>query len=73
MTKPANRWLVICAAGAMAIGLSACHKSQTATDLSNSADATAPADNTGAMGSDNAAATNDMSSNAATNSDTSGQ
>ncbi|MGH7023288.1 MAG: hypothetical protein ACREEB_06810 [Caulobacteraceae bacterium] len=68
MTKPANRWLAICAAGAMAIGLSACHKSQTATDLSNSAEATAPAaaENTGAMNAENSAATNDMSSNTAT-------
>jgi hypothetical protein len=66
MTKPANRWLLVCAASALALGTSACHKSQTATDLSN-ADATAAApamaDNAGAMSADNTAATNDMSSN----------
>jgi len=67
MTKPANRWLLICAASVMAISVSACNKPQTATDAGNTADATAaPADNsasTGAMSADNSAATNDTSAN----------
>ena len=58
MTKTANRWLLIGAASAMAIGMSACNKTPAATDTTNAtADATAapPADNTGGMNADNSA------------------
>lgn len=71
MTRPANRWLLIGAASALAIGMSACNKTPAATDAGNAtADATAapPAatDNTGAMTSDNSTATNSMSSSGGT-------
>ncbi len=70
MTKPANRWLLIGAASALAIGLSACNKTPAATDTTNAtADATA-APPEGAMNADNTAAANAM---APSNSSTSGQ
>jgi len=69
MTRPANRWLLIGAASALAIGLSACNKTPSATDTTNAtADATAAppaADNTGAMNADNTAGTNSMSGSSA--------
>jgi hypothetical protein len=69
MTRTANRWLLIGAAGALAIGMSACNKTPAATDTTNAtADATAapPADNTGAMNTaGNTAGTNSMSGGSA--------
>ena len=69
MTKTANRWLLIGAASAMAIGMSACNKTQAATDTTNAtADATtaAPAaDNTGGMNAMNSTGTNSMSGGSA--------
>jgi hypothetical protein len=66
MTRPANRWLLIGAASALAIGMSACNKTPAATDTTNvTVDSTAapPAttDNTGAMSATNSAGTNTMS------------
>ncbi|HEY2177470.1 MAG TPA: hypothetical protein VGH15_02715 [Caulobacteraceae bacterium] len=52
MARSSNRWLLLSAAGMLAIGLSACHKQPVATDTSNAtadAYAAAPADNTNAM------------------------
>ncbi len=68
MTRTANRWLLIGAASAMAIGMSACNKTPAAADTTNAtADATAapPADNTGAMNAENTAGTNSMSGGSA--------
>ena len=67
MTKPANRWLLISPPlGAMAIGMSACHKTPAATDATSSADTSAatapPATDTNAMGAENSA---DTTNNAA--------
>jgi hypothetical protein len=64
MTRTANRWLLIGAASALAIGMSACNKTPAATDTTNAtADATtaAPADNAGGMNAaENTAGTNSM-------------
>ena len=66
MTTPANRWLLIGVASALAISMSACNKTPAATDTGNAtADATAapPATDTGnAMNAGNTAGTNTMSS-----------
>ena len=66
MTTSANRWLLITAASVLALGASACHKTQTATDASAaSADASAapPAtDSSNFMASDSSAANNDAGS-----------
>ncbi len=68
MTRTANRWLLIGAASALAISMSACNKTPAATDTTNAtADATAaaPADNTGGMNAENTAGTNSMSGGSA--------
>ena len=64
MTRPANRWLLIGAVSALAIGVSACNK-PAATDTSNAtADASAapPATDTGnAMSAENSMSANTTS------------
>jgi hypothetical protein len=67
MTTPANRWLLIGALSALAIGMSACNK-PAATDTANAtADASAapPADTGNTMSADNSMGANTTSSGGA--------